>query len=169
MTTYAYRGEDGPSGGKPGRTPGEVKRSGGFRPWRSDNIESSRANLRQLVNNGTLAAQAELWCMEKNRENGWFFSTGLDEETAYDTYQFFYRINTDGLVQQPWTVLGKDNVAKMKLYLNSNDLGTATKIAVIWSVRPKELLVMSPVGVNLIDLRIGVKPDVWQPLADFPG
>ncbi|MGO1001248.1 hypothetical protein [Lysobacter sp. CA196] len=168
MTTYAYRGEEGPSGGKPGRTPGEVKLAGGFRPWKSDGLATSRANLKYLVDNGKLALEAERWCIDKNRENGWFFSSGLDEETAYDTAQYFYRFDTTGLVQKPWEVLGKKDVPRMKLFLDSNDLDMATKIAVIWFARPKELLVMSPVGVNLIDLRIKVKPAVWQPLKDVP-
>ncbi|ALN65977.1 hypothetical protein GLA29479_5152 [Lysobacter antibioticus] len=167
--TYAYRGEDGPIGGKPGRTPGEVKKAGGFKPWKSDSIDTSRANLRQLVTNGTLAGQAELWCLGKKRENGWFFSSGLDAATAYDTYQYFYRFDTTGLVLQPWSVLGQGDVAKMKLYLDSNDLDMATKIAVIWSPRPKELLVMSPVEVPSIELRTQEKPEKWLELEKYTG
>lgn len=162
--SYAYRGEDGPQGGRSGRTPEDVRRAHGFAPWQAVNLDQARANLTRLVNQGTLADQALQWCFFKNRDNGWFFSTGLDEETAYDTYDYFYRIGLDGLAQKPWSVLDAPDVASMTLYLDNDRLDQATLIAVIWSRRPRELLMMSPVPVERIDLRDN---GTWVPLANI--
>ncbi|MDH5823664.1 hypothetical protein QFW77_11770 [Luteimonas sp. RD2P54] len=158
---YAFRGEDGASGGKPGRTPAEVAAMGGFRPWQAASLEEARANLRRLVASGTLAAEAEAWCLSKNRENGWFFSTGLDAATAYDNYDYFYRFAIDGLAERPWSAVGPGNTGAMKLYLDADDLDAATMIAVIWPVRRRELLVMSPVPTAAIEI---MHDDGWTPL-----
>ncbi|MGO1001249.1 hypothetical protein [Lysobacter sp. CA196] len=167
--TYAYLGAEPPGQSAFGSTPADVKLASGFKQWKSDSLTISRANLRRLVNNGTLALEAERWCSGEKREDGWFFSSELDEPADYHASPYFYRFDITGLTQKAWTVLGNYGAPEMHLYLDSDDLDTATKIVVIWLARPRQLLVMSPVGVNLIDLRIGKNPDVWLPLEDYDG
>jgi hypothetical protein len=161
---YAYRGENAPSAGKPGRTPAEVVEAGGFRPWLADSVAQARSNLLKLIDLGTLKKEAEAWCLGKDRQNGWFFSTGLDEHTAYNNYDYFYRIDIDGLVQVDWYTIGAAPVAGMSLYLNGDTLDHSTLIAVVWSVRKAELLVMSPVAVDAIDILDG---DKWVALKSY--
>jgi len=162
--SYAFRGENGPTGGKSGRTPVEVRDAGGFRPWQAASLADARANLRRLVQDGILQREAEAWCLSKNRENGWFFSTGLDATTAYDNYDYFYRFAIDGLAERPWNTIGANTPPGMALHLNADDFDAATMVAVVWKLRPKELLVMSPVAADGIEiLRMGE----WIPLADF--
>lgn len=160
---YAYRGENAPGAGKPGRTPGQVIEAGGFKPWRADDLAQARVNLTTLVQAGTLKAEAQAWCLGKDRQNGWFFSTGLDEGTAYDNYDYFYRIDTSNLVQVDWSTINAAPVAGMSLFLNADSLDDATLIAVVWNVRRLELLVMSPVAVEAIEIRYGD----WIPLAEY--
>lgn len=168
--TYAYRGADGPGGSAFGWTPADIKLYSGFKPWRSYSLPNTRANLRKLVNDGTLATEAGRWCSEKNREDGWFFCVDLNEAIAVrHSLLYLYRFDITDLTQQAWTLLGKSDVPEMQLYLDSNDLDTATKIAVVWIGNPEQLLFMSPVGVDLIDLRIDQNPDVWLPLKDYTG
>ena len=167
--THAYFCPENPSESATGVIPSEIKLASGFKPWNSDSLAISRANLRRLVNNGTLALEAARWCGEKDRKDGWFFSSQLDEPTDYRASPYFYRFDISGLTQKAWTVLGDIGAPEMHLYLDSDDLDTATKIAVIWMASPMQLLVMSPVGVNRIDLRIGRNPDAWLPLEDYNG
>ena len=160
---YAYRGEDNARAGKPGRTPAQVKAAGGFTPWLAKTVDEARSNLVTLVANGTLAQQAQSWCMYKNKENGWFFSTGTDVQTAYDHYDFFYRLAIDGLNKVDWSVM-KANVKGMSLYLNGTSVDDSTLIAVVWSVRPTELLIMTPVATPAIDVKDGNR---WTPLSAY--
>lgn len=160
---------DGPGQSAFGSTPAEVKLASGFKPWQSDSLAVSRANLMRLVNNGTLALEAARWSSDKNRANGWFFSADLDEPADDQGSPYFYRFDITGLSRRAWTVLGNIGAPEMNLYLDSDDLDAATKIAVIWMASPRQLLVMSPVGVDLIDLRTGKNPDVWQPIKDYNG
>ncbi|AOK61283.1 hypothetical protein [Burkholderia ubonensis] len=162
---FVYRGEDNAHAGKPGRTPADVKKAGGFTPWQAKTVAEARKNLVTLVQAGTLAQQAQSWCLYKNKENGWFFSTGTDTQTAYDHYDFFYRLTTTGLQKVEWSVMGASvNVKGMSLYLNGTSLDNSTLIAVIWSVRPTELLVMTPVPVSAIEVKAA---NQWKPLSDY--
>src|SRR5690606_34929077 len=126
--SYAFRGENGPTGGKSGRTPVEVRDAGGFRPWQAASLADARANLRRLVQDGILQREAEAWCLSKNRENGWFFSTGLDATTAYDNYDYFYRFAIDGLAERPWNTIGANTPPGMALHLNADDFDAATMV-----------------------------------------
>lgn len=165
--SYAYRGEDGPSSSKPGRTPADVVKAGGFAPWRASSLDDARTNLMSLVQAGTLLTEAEKWCLQKDRINGWFFSTGLDEKTAYDNYQYFYRMDIGGLSKRDWSSITDKKVPGMDLYLNDSALDRATMIAVIWTARKKELLVMSPVSVDTIEIKPDPQKNVWVPLGDY--
>ncbi|WP_322026330.1 hypothetical protein [Burkholderia sp. BCC1977] len=160
---YAYRGEDNARAGKPGRAPADVKAAGGFTPWQAKTVDDARSNLVRLVTTGTLAQQAQSWCMYKNKENGWFFSTGTDTQTAYDNYDFFYRLAIDGLKKVDWSAM-KADVKGMSLYLNGTSVNDSTLIAVVWSVRPTELLIMTPVATAAIEVR---DSDRWNPLSAY--
>jgi hypothetical protein len=155
---YAYRGEESAKGGKPGRTPAEVKRAGGFKPWQIASIEEARTALQELAEKGTLEEEAQKWCLSKNKENGWFFSTGTSQTAAYDTYEFLYRINVSRMAERKWSEVGlgaAKNVNKMVLYTDAALLSGAGQIAVIWQSigRKEELLIMSPVPVANIELQ----------------
>jgi hypothetical protein len=156
--TYAYRGEDQTKSGKKGRTPAEVKQAGGFKPWQIATVEQARTALTKLAVNGTLEEEARKWCLSKNKENGWFFSTGISQNAAYDNYDFLYRMNVSRLAECKWNLAGlgtPKNVDKMVLYMDTAQVSSSAQIAVIWQApgRKEELLIMSPVPVAYIELQ----------------
>jgi len=160
--THAFRGEDDAKGGKPGRNPGDVRTAGGFRCWKYPPRESSPSFARQyltdLAGAGTLEDQARMWCLSKNKENGWFFSTATAVGAAYDNYDYLYRIDVSGLRKRDWAAVGLPavkNVDKMILYTDQPTVMASTVIAVFWNAphRTQELLIMTPVPTASIELK----------------
>ncbi len=155
---YAFRGENGTKSGIKGRTPAEVKQGGGFKPWQISSIQGARDALKKLAENGKLEDEARMWCLSKNKDNGWFFSTGISEGAAYDNYDFLYRMNISRMTQRKWSEVGlgeTKNVGKMDLYTDAPTVSSAEQIAVIWqsSGRTEELLIMTPISVSYIELQ----------------
>ena len=156
--TYAFRGENGTKGGIKGRTPAEVKQAGGFKPWQISSVQGARDVLKKLAEKGTLEDEARMWCLSKNKDNGWFFSTGISEGAAYDNYEFLYRMNVSRLAQRKWSDVGlgaTNKVGKMDLYTDAPQVSSSEQIAVIWqsSNRTEELLIMTPISVSYIELQ----------------
>jgi len=160
---HAFRGEDAAKNGKSGRTPQQLKEHHGFAPWQIASVAKAREELTRLVNEGKLADEARLWCLEKDRKNGWFFSTGTDVGTAYDNYDFFYRI-TVSLTQRTWNSAGLNDAPDMYLYTNNADreFVHASEIAVIWKTRPTELLIMTPVPIVKIAKKKSGKLPIYE-------
>jgi hypothetical protein len=160
--THAFRGEDDAKGGKPGRNPAGVLTAGGFRCWKYPPRESgprlARQHLTDLVAAGTLEDEARKWCISKNKENGFFFSTATAVGAAYDNYDYLYRIDVSGLRKRDWAAVGLTTVKgveKMVLYTDQPTVAGSDVIAVIWNSphRTQELLIMTPVAVASIELK----------------
>lgn len=160
--THAFRGEDDAKGGKPGRKPGDVRTAGGFRCWkyppRDADPRLARQYLADLAAAGTLEDQARMWCLSKNKDNGWFFSTATAVGAAYDNYDYLYRIDVSGLRKRDWAAVGLTTVSKvdkMVLYTDQPTVAASTVIAVFWNSphRTEELLIMTPIPTASIELK----------------
>lgn len=170
--TWTYRGEDSPKSGKTGRGPEEVRKAGGFKPWRFSTLEHTRTKLIELVDLGQLESEAQIWCEQKNQENGWFFSTAVRKEAAYDTYDHVYRLDVGNLVKRDWSKVGiprLEKIESMHLYTDAESVNDSSHIAVIWDSpgRTEELLIMSPVRPDRIWVwkkAEGEDPGEWQHL-----
>lgn len=155
---YAYRGEDPETNLKAGRTPAQLKGHGGFKPWQVKDVQEARQALATLAANGTLEAQAKAWCLSKNKENGWFFSTGTSAGAAYDNYAFLYRVTVSAMIKRQWNTVGLAkcvNVDSMHLYTDQPTINASTQIGVIWDSagRTGELLIMTPIAAADIKLK----------------
>ncbi len=147
---YSYRGEDSAKGGKPGRTPDQLITAGGFRPWKIDSVAAAQSALKTLAENGTLEEQVQAWCMSKDRDNGYFISTGISRDAAYDNYEFLYRIDVSSMTARTWANAGPPGarkVDKLQLYIDGPSYDQSNHIALIWKSmgRTEELLIMTPV------------------------
>lgn len=144
---YAYRGV--------GSNPNVYRKRGGFLPHLIKNLELAQSSLKNLANTpaAPLRTVAYNWQVKKDKEDGYFLSTGLNSKDAYDTYPFLYRFDTRGLHIRNWDEVGfpyqAECVGNCFLYTDNADLARSTMIAVICLEqgpgRIYELLVMSPV------------------------
>jgi hypothetical protein len=155
----AFRGEDEK------RSPIDVGKVG-FTCWQAKTVEIARTNLQALVsktdpNKKGLGPAADAWQKFKNKEDGFFFSTGISEEDAYNTYKHFYRIKLPALELRDFAKAGlKDvdaaSVEGCGLYTDKPLVAASTFIAVIYpgskAERSYELLIMTPVATASIEV-----------------
>ncbi len=173
---YVFRGEDRPASGKPGRTTEDLIKHGGFLPWQCTSISDARSNLVALCSGSSargLATRAYDWQKQKNKEDGFFVSTGTNDKDAYDNYNFFYRVGIPNLTRRDWadmdiTGFNPDNVRDCHLFTDASSLAGSTCIGILCLTeanRIYELLVMTPLPVGMIEIRLA---GTWTPLSRLP-
>lgn len=157
-----WRGENGASGGKSGRDPSDVYKAGGLKPWQITSLPLARSSLENLcaAATDTLYTRATDWQKSKNRSSGYFISTGTDPKSAYDGYQYFYRITIPTLYRRDWDSVGvkvlDDNVHDCFLYTDQPTVAGSNWIAILClkeKSRAYELLVMNPIPTSAISVR----------------
>jgi len=155
---FAYRGV--------GSNPNVYRKRDGFLPHQVDSIQKARAELKNLAfkENG-LRQHAYRWQVDKSQQDGFFLSTGLSANDAYDNYPFLYRIDIGGLRYREWDDVGfefkAESVADCWLYTDSANVDASSMIAIIClaqgSSRSYELLIMSPVRPDKCAIEDGAR------------
>jgi hypothetical protein len=171
LSDYAYRGEDPPAGGKPGRTPQELITQGGFAPWQIKSSDEARSSLALLCSGATtLQQRAYAWQKSKNKGDGYFVSTGTQATKAYDTYTCFYRTRIPALMRRKWNDVGLDglnldDVRDGHHFLDGTTAAVSAFIGVPCLAKAAcvcELPVMTAVPVRAIEIKVGAD---WKALA----
>lgn len=142
-SNFAFRGEN--------RDESKLKSDGGFKPWQTQTVAQARQHLTRMAQDGTLFDIAYRWELSKNRDDGFFISTGTNPETAYDNYPHVYRCGINALQKRDWNMIpNAKNVGKVSLYTDGDTLAGSNQIAVIVELpgRREELLIMNPVPLD---------------------
>jgi hypothetical protein len=143
---FAYRGV--------GSDPDVYRGRGGFLPHQITSLQIALAALKNLAfKDDGLTQHASRWQMSKDKADGYFLSTGLDQAAAYDNYPFLYRIDISGLRLRSWNGAGFvfkiDSIDNCFLYTDNANVDASTMIAIVCldqgPGRSYELLIMSPV------------------------